>query len=213
MTDITDITTDTTAAPDVVAETRDASDTADTRESDALLALMAENDAKVAATLAAAEAQAATAVAPGLVFTAVKDLHYADAQHTVINATVTFEGLGTMPFSCTSTDVEAHGQALYARALAGDFGEIAPYAAPAATDESARTWRDAEIVASQWLVERHRDQVDSGVATTLTAAQYSTLLVYRQKLRDWPAAAGFPADATRPVAPDWLAAAEIAETV
>lgn len=213
MTDTTDNLTDTTPAPGIVDENRDASDAADTREHDALLAQMAENDAKVAATLAAAQAQAAQEKAPGLVYTAVADLHYANAQKTVINANVTFEGLGVLPFSCTANDVEAHGQELYARALAGDFGEIAPYAAPAATDESARTWRDAEIVASQWLVERHRDQVDSGVATTLTAAQYSALLVYRQKLRDWPAASGFPADATRPVAPDWLAAAEIAETV
>lgn len=71
-----------------------------------------------------------------------------------------------------------------------------------------RAWRDAEVTASQWLVERHRDQVETSTATTLTTEQYSALQVYRQALRDWPTADGFPADSSRPAAPDWLAAAE-----
>ena len=36
------------------------------------------------------------------------------------------------------------------------------------------------------LVMRHRDQLDLGTTTTLTAAQYTELLTYRQALRDLP---------------------------
>ena len=36
-----------------------------------------------------------------------------------------------MPFGAMPTDVEAHGRDLYARAIAGEFGVIAPYVAPA----------------------------------------------------------------------------------
>ncbi|MDF3932308.1 phage tail assembly chaperone [Pseudomonas citronellolis] len=74
---------------------------------------------------------------------------------------------------------------------------------------SARGERDAELEESQWLVERHRDQVSAGTVTNLSAEQFSELLVYRQALRDWPVASGFPAEASKPVAPDWLAAATL----
>ena len=36
------------------------------------------------------------------------------------------------------------------------------------------------------LVIRHRDQVELGIPTTLTAEQYAELLTYRQALRDFP---------------------------
>ena len=143
-------------------------------------------------------------------YTAVTDLQYADADKVQINAMVTFTSLGTLPFTMCATDPSAHGAELYAAALAGTYGTIADYQAPAADvlEAQARYWRDSELTASQWLVERHRDQVEAGTATTLTADQYSALQVYRQALRDWPTVAGFPADSTRPTQPDWLSAAE-----
>lgn len=143
-------------------------------------------------------------------YTDVAGLQYADAAKSQINATVTFTALGAVPFTLCPNDPTAHGAELYAAAIAGTYGAIAEYQAPAADvqEAQARYWRDNELTASQWLVERHRDQVEAGSATTLTAAQYSALQVYRQALRDWPTASGFPADAIRPAAPDWLAAAE-----
>jgi len=71
--------------------------------------------------------------------------------------------------------------------------------------DQARQWRDAEIDSVKWLRERHRDQVDSARPTTLTAAQSGELLDYVQALRDWPDAQGFPAIASRPAKPDWIA--------
>lgn len=146
----------------------------------------------------------------GLTYTAVTSLQWADSEQTMFNALVTFDHIGEVPFTCAASDTEAHAAEIYSRALAGDFGAIATYAAPAPTAATARAWRDAEITASQWLVERHRDQLAAGESTNLTADQYSALLAYRQALRDWPTAADFPSDASRPVAPDWLGAAEVA---
>lgn len=69
----------------------------------------------------------------------------------------------------------------------------------------ARQWRDAQIEGVKWLRERHRDEVDSQRHTTLTVAQSGELLDYVQALRDWPKDAGFPAVASRPVPPAWIA--------
>ena len=67
-----------------------------------------------------------------------------------------------------------------------------------------RAWRDAELAKSDQIVARHRDQVESGLTTTLTADQYTELQVYRTLLRDWPAHDQFPEAAGRPEPPEWL---------
>lgn len=72
-----------------------------------------------------------------------------------------------------------------------------------ASDE--RAWRDAEIERVRWLRDRHRDEMDMGVPTSLSAEQFAGLLSYIQQLRTWPQATGFPDQAARPVPPDWLA--------
>lgn len=68
-----------------------------------------------------------------------------------------------------------------------------------------RQWRDAEIESIKWLRERHRDEVDSQRATTLSVEQSGELLDYMQQLRDWPAASDFPSSVRRPVKPEWIA--------
>ena len=77
--------------------------------------------------------------------------------------------------------------------------EGAPQAA-----KDARNWRDQELAASQWLVDRDRDEQAAGTPMTLSSDQYHDLLDYRQNLRDWPSLAGFPKDASKPLAPAWL---------
>lgn len=64
----------------------------------------------------------------------------------------------------------------------------------------ARATRDAKLSATTWLVERHRDEKETGT-TTLTAQEYADLLAYRQALRDVPQQAGFPADVVWPQRP------------
>ena len=67
-----------------------------------------------------------------------------------------------------------------------------------------RNWRDAKLAATDGDVTRHRDEVEEGVATTLTAEQYRDLQAYRRRLREWPESGEFPLMDHRPVAPSWL---------
>lgn len=68
----------------------------------------------------------------------------------------------------------------------------------------ARAWRNQELAASQWLVDRDRDEHAAGNPMTLSTDQYHELLDYRQDLRDWPSIANFPKDFSKPLAPVWL---------
>ncbi|MHA6159495.1 phage tail assembly chaperone [Pseudomonas sichuanensis] len=78
-------------------------------------------------------------------------------------------------------------------------------APPVPTADSERQWRDTELAALVWLRDRHRDQLEIGAVTTLTVEQFTDLLVYMQKLRDWPQSEGFPMVEQRPVPPEWIA--------
>lgn len=86
-----------------------------------------------------------------------------------------------------------------------------PIAAPALLPtseelaEKERRWRDQVISTSEWIVTRHRDEVDMGQETQITPEQFSELLRYRQALRDWPTVEGFPNVDLRPNTPGWLA--------
>jgi len=55
----------------------------------------------------------------------VKNPQWVDASHTAINLSVTFEGLGEVPFTASASDHEKNGRDLFAQAMAGDFGSIA----------------------------------------------------------------------------------------
>ncbi|AZL67953.1 phage tail assembly chaperone [Pseudomonas oryziphila] len=68
-----------------------------------------------------------------------------------------------------------------------------------------RAWRDAELAELIWLRDRHRDQLEIGAVTALTAEQFGELLVYMQQLRDWPQTPEFPDASVRPVVPPWIA--------
>jgi hypothetical protein len=56
---------------------------------------------------------------------------YMTADNSMIELQVVFEEFGgkVLPFGASADDVEEHGRELHARAVAGEFGEIAPYAA------------------------------------------------------------------------------------
>jgi hypothetical protein len=68
-----------------------------------------------------------------------------------------------------------------------------------------RNWRDAKLAATDGDVTRHRDEVEEGLATTLTTEQYRDLQAYRRRLREWPESGEFPLVDHRPIAPPWLA--------
>ncbi|QSL90427.1 phage tail assembly chaperone [Pseudomonas atacamensis] len=72
-----------------------------------------------------------------------------------------------------------------------------------------RAWRDLRLAETDGVVSRHRDEVEAGGATTLTAEQYTELQAYRQELRKWPQGEEFPLVDHRPVAPTWLVDGEV----
>ncbi|SFX98667.1 Phage tail assembly chaperone protein [Pseudomonas sp. NFPP16] len=81
-------------------------------------------------------------------------------------------------------------------------------AAPGPTAEelaaAERISRDRILLNTDPLVARHRDELEAGRSTTITAEQYKQLQIYRQALRDWPEVVGFPSIDKRPVTPPWL---------
>ncbi|WP_337154092.1 hypothetical protein [Pseudomonas protegens] len=76
--------------------------------------------------------------------------------------------------------------------------------APSPVSLGERVWRDSALDSVRWLRERHRDQLEIEVPTTLATAQFKQLLVYMQALRDWPQSPHFPDSQYRPVAPSWV---------
>ena len=58
--------------------------------------------------------------------------------------------------------------------------------------DSTKAKRNALLTNTDWLVMRHRDQVEAKAATTLTEAQYEALQAYRTELRNLPEQSGFP---------------------
>ncbi|WP_085694372.1 MULTISPECIES: phage tail assembly chaperone [unclassified Pseudomonas] len=82
-------------------------------------------------------------------------------------------------------------------------------AAPVSDEQTARqakAWRDKEFDRVVWLRDRHRDEVELMKSTTLSDAEYQSLLAYLQALRKWPQTKKFPSARSRPKKPAWLKA-------
>ncbi|MDO7898901.1 phage tail assembly chaperone [Pseudomonas citrulli] len=67
-----------------------------------------------------------------------------------------------------------------------------------------RVWRDRQLLLTDGMVTRHRDEQEEGTDTTLLAEQYTELQAYRRALRHWPEVGDFPKSEYRPLAPSWL---------
>lgn len=83
-------------------------------------------------------------------------------------------------------------------------GETLPQSTAEEIANDERRWRDSELERVAWLRDRHRDQIEMGSDTTLTADQYNELLVYMHQLREWPQSDSFPDASKRPVPPAWI---------
>jgi len=129
---------------------------------------------------------------------------YADYAHTAIDMTIAHPELGTIPFTASAGDPEPLGQSLYARAVAGDFGEIAPFDGPPPPDPQ-------KVLADEVRFERNQRlrALDAVVASPLRWADFSdaqkvALASYRQALLDVPQQSGFPDAIVWPEAPGFL---------
>lgn len=67
-----------------------------------------------------------------------------------------------------------------------------------------RIWRDGQLVMTDGMVARHRDELEGDSETTLSVEQYLELQGYRRALRSWPEGKEFPLLDHRPIAPSWL---------
>lgn len=76
---------------------------------------------------------------------------YISADNFAIQLQVMFEEFGDsiLPFTAMPDDVEEHGRELYARAITGEFGEIAPYVPPQVSANAANN--QPETTGSQTL--------------------------------------------------------------
>lgn len=77
----------------------------------------------------------------------------------------------------------------------------------AAVNERARQWRNLSLRKGDELRDRHRDELELALQTTLSGAQYALLLQYLQALRDWPETEGFPLQP--PAAPAFFTTAPV----
>lgn len=115
-----------------------------------------------------------------------KNPTWANRSHSLINLTVRFEGIAEdLPFTANPDDSEAHGRDLYARAKAGEFGNVSPFNAIAPTVdlviEAIKTERNVRLTATDWTQTVDIPQP--------TKDKWAT---YRQQLRDIPQQQGFP---------------------
>lgn len=78
----------------------------------------------------------------------------------MISLLVTFDGIGEVPFMASPLDQETHGRELYTRALAGDFGSVAPYVAPQIDLVDLAYQKQAEIQAEKCRVRDGGVMVD-----------------------------------------------------
>ena len=65
-------------------------------------------------------------------FTNVKNLKWANKEHTAIDLECNFSHLKdeAVPFTASPNDTEQHGRDLFQKAVNGEFGEIAEYVKP-----------------------------------------------------------------------------------
>lgn len=129
-----------------------------------------------------------------------------------------YEAAGTWPpdlVEVTEDDWQAFGQTVPPQGMqrGADADGRPIWIRPEVSDEDAqvheRAWRDRQLTATDSLVTRHRDELEANRPTTFTAEQYQELQSYRLDLRDWPASRHFPDIEHRPVAPDWIADANL----
>ncbi|MCV4269737.1 phage tail assembly chaperone [Pseudomonas capsici] len=71
-------------------------------------------------------------------------------------------------------------------------------------ESKERVWRDRALLAASGVRDRHKDQLELNLSTTLDTEQFTAILIYIQALRDWPQTPEFPDMLFRPVAPAGL---------
>jgi len=130
-----------------------------------------------------------------------KDPVWADAEHTMIDLTIKWEGINEeYPFTASPADCEAHGRAIFTAAAAGEYGTVAEYLPPPApTPEELAAQATAKR--NQLLAESDWTQLPDARAA-MGAEKAAEWDAYRQALRDITDQPGYPAEINWPVKPE-----------
>lgn len=83
---------------------------------------------------------------------------WANPEHTLLDLSADFEGIGQVPFTAAADDPEKHGRDIFAAAIAGDFGPIVafpPKPLPQVKAEKLNELRQARETASVANVTVH----------------------------------------------------------
>lgn len=112
----------------------------------------------------------------------IKNPKFSNAESTAIDVTMTHEDYGAIPFTATEYDVEEMGRDIYAAAMAGEFGEIAPYEPPVfAMPAATQAQKDALLKKAGGEIDALRDVVK--YAKPKQADQYSARLEEWERYR------------------------------
>jgi predicted metal-binding protein len=117
---------------------------------------------------------------------------WANAEHTMIDLTIKWVEIDEeLPFTASPDDTEDHGRAIFAAAVAGEYGAVAEFVPYVPTQEekaaAIRAERDALLIATDWT------QLPDVPEDTRSA-----WAEYRQALRDVPEQKGFPENVVWP---------------
>lgn len=111
-----------------------------------------------------------------------------NAEHSMITLMVKFDNLPeAVPFAASPDDPEEHGQALFAQAVAGTFGEIEDYVPPTeleiaqATNPTERSQRMALCVSKV----QHWEMMGESAAA-MEWRHYYQALAMLEKTETWP---------------------------
>jgi hypothetical protein len=121
---------------------------------------------------------------------------WANAEHTMIDLTIKWVEIDEeLPFTASPSDCEEHGCAIFAAAVAGEYGAVAEFVPYVPTQEekaaAIRAERDALLAATDWT---QLPDVPESIRDAYA--------VYRQALRDIPQQSGFPDVVEWPVKPE-----------
>lgn len=70
-------------------------------------------------------------------------------------------------------------------------------------ESECRSKRDTLLSETDWVVIRHRDEVEEVISTSLSPEEYSSMLSYRRDLRDITKQPGFPKSINWPAKPSF----------
>ena len=108
---------------------------------------------------------------------------WANAAQTMINLEVDFSFITDewAPFTASPDDHTSYGPELFARAVAGDFGEIADYVAPPAPPPQPVT----KVSRAQALMALHNAGLLESVETMIAAHPYKPVQIWYYNASHW----------------------------